>query len=35
MDMNYIDLAKQFIGDYWPHASGATIAVATAVFAHL
>ena len=35
MDVSYIDLAKQFIGDYWPHASGATIAVATAVFAHL
>ena len=35
MNMSYIDLARQFISDYWPHASGATIAVATAVFAHL
>ena len=35
MDMSVITLAKQFVGDYWPHASGAAIAVATALFAHI
>ena len=36
MDMNYIDLTRQFIGDYWPHISGVVVpAVATAVFAHI
>ena len=35
MDINIIALAKQFIGDYWPHASGGAIAVATAIFAHI
>ena len=35
MDTSYIDLARQLFDDYWPHASGAAIAVATAVFAHL
>ena len=35
MDMSFIALAKQVIGDYWPHASGAAIAVATAIFAHI
>ena len=36
MDMSYIDLAKQFIGDYWPHVTGVVVpAVATAVFAHI
>ena len=35
MDTSYIDLARQLFDDYWPHASGAAIAVASAVFAHL
>ena len=36
MDMSFIELAKQFIGDYWPHVSGVLVpAVATAIFAHL
>ena len=35
MDISLIELAKQFIGDYWPHASGAAVAIATAIFAHI
>ena len=36
MDMSYIELAKQFIGDYWPHVTGVVVpAVATAIFAHI
>ena len=35
MDMTYIDLAKQFIGDYWPHVSIVVPAVATAMFAYI
>ena len=36
MDMSYIEIAKQLIGDYWPHVSGMAIpAVATAIFAHI
>lgn len=36
MDMSYITLAKQFIGDYWPYVTGVAVpAVATAVFAHI
>ena len=36
MDMSYIEYAKQFIGDYWPHISGVVVpAVATVVFAHI
>ena len=34
MDMSYIEIAKQFIGDYWPHVSSVLVpAVATAIFA--
>ena len=36
MDMSYIDIAKQFIGNYWPYVSGVAVpAVATAVFAYV
>ena len=36
MDMNYVEVAKQFIGDYWPHVTGVVVpAVATAIFAHI
>ena len=36
MDMSFIPLAKQFIGDYWPHVTGVVVpAVATAIFAHI
>ena len=39
MDMSYIALARQFIGDYWPHVSGVATfvipAAAAAIFAHL
>ena len=34
MDMSYVEIARQFIGDYWPHVTGVVVpAVATAVFA--
>ena len=36
MDMSYIDIAKQFIDNYWPYVSSVAIpAVATAVFAYV
>ena len=36
MDMNYVEIARQFIGDYWPYVSGVVVpAVATAIFAHI
>ena len=36
MDMTYIEIAKQFIGDYWPHVTGVVVpAVATAIFAYI
>ena len=36
MDMSYIALAKQLVGDYWPHVSSVVIpAVATAVFTYI
>ena len=36
MDMSYVEIAKQFIGDYWPHVTGVLVpAVATAIFAHI
>ena len=36
MELNYIDFAKQFIGDYWPHVSFVVVpAVATAVRAYV
>ena len=36
MDMSYIEIARQFIGDYWPHVTGVVVpAVATAIFAHI
>lgn len=36
MDMNVIELAKQFIGDYWPYVTGVVVpAVATAIFSHI
>ena len=36
MAMSYIEFARQFIGDYWPHVSTVLVpAVATAVFAYV
>ena len=36
MDMSYIDIAKQFIDNYWPYVSSVAVpAVATAVFAYI
>ena len=36
MDMSFIEIAKQFIGDYWPHVTGVVVpAVATAIFSHI
>lgn len=36
MDMSYIDIAKQFIGNHWPYVSSVAVpAVATAVFAYV
>ena len=36
MDMSYVEIAKQFIGDYWPYVTGVLVpAVATAIFAHI
>ena len=36
MDVSYIEIAEQFIGDYWPHVTGVVVpAVATAIFAHI
>lgn len=35
MDMSYIVLAKQFIGDYWPHVTGVVAPAATVIFAYI